>query len=145
MFTVDSLVSVQLNLTHPYKLTESVTFTWNLTDDDIASVRGELNNPTSDLIYPLAAIEAKLGLIRSNLSLEYDHPLSMINSYKLIFDIAEQYTIERSLHSGSRIHDSRWYLMKSFAEIQHAPYSLFVKGMSRRFIELAYGTIYHIG
>lgn len=145
MFTVDSLVSVQLNLTQPQKLLNSVYFTWNLTDDEIMSVRKELNKPTSDLIYLLAAIESKLGLIRSNLSLQYDHPLDMINSYKMIFDIAEQYSIEKTMYNERKIHDSRWYLMKSFAEIQNAPYSLFIKGMNRRFIELAYGTIYHIG
>lgn len=92
------------------------------------------------------SIETKLETIRSNLSLSTDHPLTMINSYKLIFDIAEQYSLERKFYQTPMMkHDNQWHLIKSFAQIQNSPYSLFIKGMNRRFIELAYGTIYHIG
>lgn len=102
--------------------------------------------PANDLSYLLAAIDSKLGLIRYNLSLETEHPLNMINSYKLIFDLTEQLAVDRtSLWTSQRVHDPRWHLLMSFTEIQSAPYSLFIKGMNRRFMELSYGTIYHIG
>lgn len=144
MFTVDSLVSVQLNLTSTDDLNQSLNFTWSLTDNEMLIVREEIR-PTSDLIYFLAAVESKLSLIRYNLSLESEHPLNMINSYKLIFDLAEQFTVDKSMWNNRKVHDSRWHLLVSFAELQNAPYALFIKGMNRRFIELSYGTIYHIG
>lgn len=55
------------------------------------------------------------------------------------------YSVEKSFYTSSMKHDNQWHLVKTFTEIQNAPYSLFIKGMNRRFIELAYGTIYHIG
>lgn len=143
LFTVDALVSVQLNLTSTDDLNQSVNFTWSLTDNEIAEVREEIE-PPNDLVYLLATIESKLSLIRFNLSLETEHPLNTINSYKLIFDLAEQFTVERVMRQR-KTHDSRWHLLTSFTEIQSAPYALFIKGMNRRFIELSYGTIYHIG
>lgn len=137
-------MSVQLNLTSKEDLSQSVNFTWNLTDNEINEVREELE-PANELIYLLAAIESKLGLIRFNLSLETEHPLNMINSYKLIFDLTEQITTDKSMWNSNRMHDPHWNLLMSFTEIQSAPYALFIKGMNRRFIEMSYGTIYHIG
>nr|XP_046917701.1 uncharacterized protein LOC124498042 [Dermatophagoides farinae] len=151
LFTVDSLVSIHLNLSDPQELSKSVNFTWDLTDDDIEDVKAQIdensnnNNNNDDLAKMIDSFETKLDSIRSNLSLATDHPLTMINSYKLIFDIAEQYSIERKLYQTPMKHDSQWHLIKSFSQIQNSPYALFIKGMDRRFIELAYGTIYHIG
>ncbi|OTF72573.1 hypothetical protein BLA29_005402 [Euroglyphus maynei] len=147
LFTVDSLVSIHLNLSDPQELSKSVNFTWDLTDDDIEDVKAQMDNENNndDLAKMIDSIETKLETIRSNLSLSSDHPLTMINSYKLIFDIAEQYSIEKKLYQTTMKKDSQWHLIKSFSQIQNSPYALFIKGMNRRFIELAYGTIYHIG
>lgn len=145
VFTVDSLVTLRLNLTLPEELSQSLNFTWSMTDNEILQVESELNSPSSGMVVLMATIQSKLDSIRSNLSLKTEHPLNMINSYKLIFDMSEQFSVDKSLFTDRKFYDYRWHLLKSFIEIQNAPYSLFIKGMNRRFIELAYGTIYHIG
>ncbi|KAH9412526.1 hypothetical protein DERP_006488 [Dermatophagoides pteronyssinus] len=129
VFTVDSLVSIHLNLSDPQELSKSVNFTWDLTDDDIEDVKVQIenensinNNDNNDLAKMIDSIETKLETIRSNLSLSTDHPLTMINSYKLIFDIAEQYSLERKFYQTPMMkHDNQWHLIKSFAQIQNSP------------------------
>ena len=142
---MDALVSVQLNLTSADDLNQPLNFTWSLTHHEISIVKEEIN-PTSELIYFLAEIESKLSLIRLNLSLDEENPLNIITSYKLIFDLAEQFCVEtKFIWIDTKLYGSRWYSLLSFIEIQSAPYAMFIKGMNRRFIELSYGTIFHIG
>ncbi|UXI18660.1 LIM and SH3 domain protein F42H10.3 [Sarcoptes scabiei] len=143
LFTVDCLVSIQLNVSNEEDLSNYMKLTWNATDKMIDDARSSLEesqqsqSSSQTLTDLLNLIEAKLNTIRANLTLSTDNPTYIINSFKEIFILAELYYVEKSPQEVDN------QLITSFQYIQSGPYSLFLKGMNRRFIELTYGTIYH--
>ena len=149
---MDAVVSVQLMPITAEQMEKPLNFTWTLTDNDIEEVKLEIlimDNYPEEMLGLLSSIQGKLAHLRGNLSLKAEHPLNVINSYKMIFDLVETSSMtgilfDRAL-TQTPVHGPTASLLYSFTEIQNAPYSLFIKGMNRRFIELSYGTIYHLG
>lgn len=136
MFTVDAMVSIQMNLSYSTpKIQESLEFTWNLTDEDI---RASMDSESYDVVvFLMEDTQAQLQAIRTNLSLESSDPLAIINGYKQIFRGGEDYFLSIKQPTGRT--------ENLFLQLESHPYSTLIMGMDNRFIELAYGTLYHIG
>lgn len=113
---------------------EVIGITWKMTDSVIEEVRGRARKNwipgTQNL---LSMVEFKLAKFRGSSIYAGVNPVNVIRFYLDLCDAIER----RCLTMDSVSHNK---LVSQ--QLPSVSYALFVRGMSRRFAELAFGTVY---